>query len=462
MRCPRCGTEQNMRTGRCMKCGYEVRGGGSKSLQGMGDSLFGASSSPPGMGGSSPRPGNSLPGVSGPPTRPTGSLPRSGSPSLPGTSGSLPRPSGSLPRPGGSLPRSSGSLPRASGSLSGLTSAPAPYAKNITNYALSHGDHLNEGRYRLMGQITLPETQKRHGPAWMATDTLLSHRRVVVREMLVPRELARGSSVTQICSTIAQRLQTLGQHPGFPSVSDFFTERGSSFIVFQHPDGVSLASLLKRYGGALPEDQVAAYGYQICALLTLLADQQPPIVHGSINPETILIDEDKHVASLIHLPLFKPDTPSNNSGQVSAGYYAPEQVHGELSPATDLYGLAVTMHHMVTGYDPRTRLALFHPPARRLNPTVTPQMEMIIAQQLSLSASQRYAHPSEMQRDLAALIESYPAPAGQDTQSKGANPLQLSATELQERSRNTLLLNMGVFAAICVLLLVGILLVLLR
>src|SRR5258708_35339644 len=116
-------------------------------------------------------------------------------------------------------------------------------------------------------------------------------------------------------------------------------------------------------------------------------------------------------------------------------------MRGEVDPSSDLYGLAATMHHAVTGYDPRARLAFFHPPARRLNPAVTIQMELILARQLSLSALQRYAHPSEMQRDLSALIEAYPDLSGNETQEKGTNPLQLSSVELHERSRNMLLLN---------------------
>jgi serine/threonine protein kinase len=327
---------------------------------------------------------------------------------------------------------------------------------------LTQSDVLGEGRYRLVSQIALPETQQKQGAAWAAIDTKLSQHRVEIREMRVPRDLVRGSSSDQICYMVAQRLRALGEHAGLPRVHDFFTERGIHYIVFDYPEGVSLASLLKRYGGALPEYQVATYGYQICGLLALLADQQPPLVHGSINPDTIYIDEEQRTASLIHLPLFRPDPPPSSSGQVSAGYYAPEQVHGDINPATDLYGLAVTMHHMVTGYDPRTRLALFHPPARRLNPTVTTQMELILARQLSLSASQRYAHPSEMQRDLLALLEAYPDSSTSEPLGQSANPLQMSAVELHEKSRNMLLLNMGVFAAICVLLLIGIIVVVLR
>lgn len=324
------------------------------------------------------------------------------------------------------------------------------------------GDVLCEGRYRLVSQVDLPEIQRKQGTAWSAIDLMVSHRRVVVREMLLPPNMTGGASLERVAYMTMQRLKDLGQHPGFPDVLDFFQHGGTFFLVFLSPEGESLASLIRRQGGALPESVVAQYACQICDLLTIMEEQRPPVVHGSISPETIIVNEDKQYAWLAHLPLFKPEAAPARSGQVSAGYYAPEQVHGDLTPSSDLYGLAVAMHHAVTGYDPRSRLALFHPPARRLNPAVTPQMEMILTRQLSLSISQRYAHPSEMRRDLAALIEAYPAPTDYQAAEQGVNPLELSAAQLRERSKNAVLLNMGVFAAICILLLVGALFAVLR
>ncbi|MDQ2714836.1 MAG: hypothetical protein M3Z08_08020 [Chloroflexota bacterium] len=307
-----------------------------------------------------------------------------------------------------------------------------------------------------MSQVSLPEIQQKQGTVWSAIDLKDSHRRVVIRELPVPREMLRGAAAERAVHTAAQRLRELGQHPGFPRVLDFFAHGGSFFLVLLYPEGESLASLLNRQRGALPEQVVADYGYQLCGLLALMVDQQPPIVHGSISPDTILVGEDKQNVCLIHLPPFKPDAAPARVRQVSAGgYYAPEQLHGDNSPSSDLYALAVTLHQAVTGYDPHTRLAMFHPPARRLNPAVTPQMEMILVRQLSPSTSQRYQHPSEMQRDLAVLLESYPDLTENQPRAQAINPLELSATQLREQSHSTMLLDMGVFAAIFVLVLVG-------
>ncbi len=326
-------------------------------------------------------------------------------------------------------------------------------------YQPMRGDFLNAGKYRLVNAIDLPESQRQQGAAWSALDIYASHHAVLIREIRVPENIAKVSSVEWITSLVVQRFKALGECPGFSKVLDSFSEKGLFFLVLDAPQGETLASLLKRQGGALPEDLVAGYGHQLCTLLALLADQQPPIVHSAITPETIILSKDQQSVSLIHLPLFHPELRASRTGQQPlAGYAAPEQVRGgESTPSSDLYGVAVIMHHAVTGYDPQARLAMFHPPARRLNPAVTPQMEQILARQLSLVPSQRYAHPSEMQQELALLLKSYP-----EQTTTNEHPIGLNSVQLREQSKNMMMLNIGVFSAICAILLIALILIFLR
>jgi len=337
-----------------------------------------------------------------------------------------------------------------------------PSTRILNPYTLMKGDTLSQGRYRIVNQIPLPEPQQKQAVAWEALDLQVSQRRVVIRQFVVPPAMPGTSSAGQVASELAQRLHELGQHEGFPRVIDFFGNPGAYFIVTLPPEGESLAIHLNLQGGALPEKVVAEYGYQICDLLSRLADQQPPVVHGSINPDTIIVSPDGRRVSLNHLPLFRPAMPSAGGEASTSGYYAPEQMRGETDPSSDLYALAATMHHAVTGYNPQERLAFFHPPVRRLNPAVSAQMEIILTRQLSLSKSQRYAHPSEMQSELASLIASYPDPTTAETPALALDPLHLNASQLREQVRSNTLLNYGVFAAIGVLLLVGVFIALLR
>jgi ABC-type branched-subunit amino acid transport system substrate-binding protein len=330
-------------------------------------------------------------------------------------------------------------------------------SKAFVAETFNRGDVLRQGRYRLIEQLALPENQQGQGTAWLASDAQTPSGRLIIRQV-APLD-GDASHKTQMVRSIGLRLSELAQHPGFPKVLDIFREHDDYFIVLQHGDGETLATVLNRQGGALPERIVAEYGRQLCELLTVLSRQQPPQVHGAISPETIMVSPDKNRVSLMHMPLFPPEEPQTS--KALSGYRAPEQVRGNAEPVSDLYSLTATLHHAVTGYDPGERMAFFHPPARRLNPTVSPRMEAILAQELRLSAPQRYARPFDMQKDLAALLSSYGADSGK-IPAVAPQSLRLDTMQLRQRSRNRSLLEVGGFAAVGLLILFGFLLIYLR
>ena len=362
---------------------------------------------------------------------------------------------GTCPRCGSAYRSISGSLfsreNRASLSSGPLTNSwPSAAATQVAVRVLRQGDVLHQGRYRLVEQLVLPENQQSQGTAWLATDTQSPQSRVIIREVLLTEELLINRS--QVAHSVAFRLTELSQYPGFPKVIDVFNEQGDYFIVMRHVEGESLAALLRREGGALPERMVAEFGRQLSEMLSVLAQQQPPIVHGGISPETILVSPDRSRVSLIHIPPFPTQEVANSTA--SSGYRAPEQVRGNAELASDLYAVAATLHYAVTGYDPNERMAFFHPPARRLNPAVSPGMEGILARALRFSIPQRYAHPSDMQQDFAALLASY-GPEAQPRPTPVTTPLALDAVQLRRRSRNRSLQDVGIFGGIGLILLLA-------
>src|SRR2546425_1905999 len=351
-----------------------------------------------------------------------------------------------------------------SGPISGRNSALSVAVKRSSSsmpLALSRlmrGDVLRQGRYRLLEELMLPENQQGQGSAWLAADSQSSSQRVIIREVDFPEGIP--SDKEQVVRSIATRLAELAQHPGFSAVTGVFSERETYYIVLEYPEGASLASVLRSQGGALPERVVAEYGRQLCEMLAVLADDQPPLVHGSINPNTIIVSPDGKRVSLLHVPFFPPKELHNTRDKATPGYFSPEQARGLVEPASDQYGLGATLHHAVTGFDPRERTVFFHPPARRLNPAVTPRMEEILVQALRLSALQRYARVADMERDLTALITS--SPAQQELPKPVTDPLRLSTAQMRERSHNNSLLQVSIFAGIGVLLLIFFLFAFLR
>ncbi len=330
----------------------------------------------------------------------------------------------------------------------------------LVSQSLLRSDILRQGRYQLLEQLVLPRNQQGQGKAWLAKDMRRPDKLAVVREVF-PTE-SSSSAAEQSIRAIALSMAHLGQYPGFPSVIDMFSERGFYYIVLEHIEGKSLAQILQQ-SGSLPERTVAEYGRQLCSMLQVLASQQPPIVHGSINPDTVIISPDRRRASLIHLPLSTPTRLPASNGKALSGYMAPEQVRGNMEPATDIYGLAGTLHHALTEYDPDKHMSFFFPPARRLNPAVTPRMEAFLSRALRLSLAQRYVRPADMQRDFETLLASYPnTEALSDVDSMLANRPNLVRRREERNSSLMVSLFAIVSVMVSILLLGGILLAVVR
>lgn len=271
---------------------------------------------------------------------------------------------------------------------------------------LASGDTLRQGRYQIVEQVTLPRNQRGQGTAWLANDTQALNRVVMLRE--IGPSTGESAPREPEIRALAQRLAELGRYPGLPHLVDMFSERGNYYIVLQHIEGKSLAQLVEQQGGALPERLIADYGRQLCEILAVFSTQQPAFIHGAITPETVIVSPDGQQVTLIHPPLFPPVQPPEVKGKTLAGYAPPEQVNGSIDERGDLYGVTATLYHGLTGYDPQQHMAYFYPPARRLNPQVTPRMEAILARGLRMSASQRYARPADMLRDIQSLLGTYP------------------------------------------------------
>ena len=80
------------------------------------------------------------------------------------------------------------------------------------------------------------------------------------------------------------------------------------------------------------------------------------------------------------------------------GYAPPEQYSGQTDARSDIYALGMTMHHLLTGIDPRTGEA--YAPVRMWNPEVSEGMEMIIDKCVQPAAEHRYQNCQDLLYDL--------------------------------------------------------------
>src|ERR1700704_1857150 len=204
------------------------------------------------------------------------------------------------------------------------------------------------------------------------------------------------------------RLLARMHHPALPRVSDHFDEGEGQFLVMQYIPGDDLSQMMARKQGPFPPDQVLTWGDQLLDALDYLHTQEPQIIHRDIKPQNLKLTGRGQII-LLDFGLAKGQTGGVSVVTTSAsiyGYtpnYAPlEQIQGlGTDPRSDLYALAATLYHLVTGIKPPdalTRAAAIvngqaDPllPANAVNPAVSPGFAEVLRRAMAQNRDQRYS-----------------------------------------------------------------------
>ncbi len=234
------------------------------------------------------------------------------------------------------------------------------------------------------------------GAVYLAEDLTLFGRQCIVKEMLPyysteeEKQQAERFFIREV-----QLLSTL-KHPGIPQVFDHFIINDHYYYVMEYVEGETLAARATRMGGRLSETEVLIYTRQIIDVLDYISSQPEPVVHRDIKPENLILDQTTNAVKLVDFGLAKAGLGVHViDGQSSAamgtpGYAPPEQYQGKSEPRSDIYALGATMHHMLTGCDPRPPRVLFtYPPIRQVNPAVSEVTENLVAQMVQVPVNAR-------------------------------------------------------------------------
>jgi serine/threonine protein kinase len=264
---------------------------------------------------------------------------------------------------------------------------------------------LRGGRYRLQELIERQDWLSGVFEAtWIGKDSRRGGSQVMICEVVLPEST---SVMTQsILRTATMTLASIGRHPHIPTLGDAFSDQGRSFFVFEPVDGEALLSHVRHSGRPMPESEVIECCLQMTEVLELLAQQSPPMVHGLIRPEHIIIARNGSQFVLTNFSVVL----AGGATQFITGmdrsrlspYTAPEFVRGVIDVRTDMYSLIATAYHSVTGSIPGATSGNV-PSAQRLNNKVSAEFDAILTKGLRAVANQRYQRPSELRQDLLAM-----------------------------------------------------------
>ena len=188
-------------------------------------------------------------------------------------------------------------------------------------------------------------------------------------------------------------------HPALPRIVDIIDNGGTIYVIMDYIEGESLDKILHEYG-AQPEELVVGWAKQLCDALSYLHGQKPPIIYRDMKPANVMLKPEGNI-KIIDFGIareYKEKSLSDTTVLGTRGYAPPEQYNGQTDPRSDIFALGMTMHHLLTGADPRN--GEIYAPVRQWNPELSEGIERIIDRCVQPAPENRYQSCADLLYDL--------------------------------------------------------------
>lgn len=188
-------------------------------------------------------------------------------------------------------------------------------------------------------------------------------------------------------------------HAALPRIVDIIDNGVTIYVVMDYIEGESLDKILAAEGPQ-PEDKVIEWAKQLCDALGYLHSQKKPIIYRDMKPANVMLKPEGNI-KIIDFGIareYKEQNLADTTVLGTKGYAPPEQYSGQTDPRSDIFALGMTMHHLLTGVDPRNGEP--YAPVRQWNPDLSEGIEAIIDKCVRPAAEHRYQSCSELLYDL--------------------------------------------------------------
>jgi serine/threonine protein kinase len=206
---------------------------------------------------------------------------------------------------------------------------------------------LLKERYRLGPKLG----KGSQGELFLARDEWLKgddKERLVVVKRLTPRGTWKSFELFEREAKVLSQLR----HAGVPRhLANFEDPPGVFNLVMERAPGENLRDLTARR--RLSQTEVRDVLIRALEILDYLHTRSPIVIHRDIKPSNILRAPDGRLSLVDFGGVLDAAREKGGSTVVGTfGYMAPEQLHGEATPATDLYALGATIVALLGGVEP--------------------------------------------------------------------------------------------------------------
>ena len=270
------------------------------------------------------------------------------------------------------------------------------------------------GRYRILDELGRGAT----GVVYRAQDPAIG--RIIAIKTIRLADITDEAERERLRERLFREAKAAGvlSHPNIVTIYDIAEENGLAYIFMECVDGPSLEKVLN---GQQPLDPQTIFSILRQTATALDYAHKKGIVHRDIKPANVLIHEGA-TAKIADFGVAKILSQQMTHAGVMMGtpnYMSPEQVQGHaVDGRADQFSLAVVAYEVLTGEKPFVadqlpallfRIVREDPvPPHRLNPTLAPQVEVVLRKALSKNASDRYLGCTEFVDALAVACDFNP------------------------------------------------------